>query len=157
MEPPSYPRSGYNKKQLLTKNNKTMKQENEFFADAALRTKWNNDYNAYKTSFTTVSSIVVSEQKWTSAKDLRAKFLSDKPFEAGLITPIKQSEIESNKNGNKGEILLTFEHSKVGKVRMSLFEFKSACDAANVAGRDASGNLLAVNASNIDGKFVVIA
>jgi hypothetical protein len=145
------------KNKLLTKNNKTMKNENEFFADAALRTKFNNDYNAYKESFKVVASVVVSEESWKNAKSLRAKFLSDVSFEAGLLTPIKQSAVQSEASGNKGEILITCAHSKTSqKIRMALYDFKVACEAANVAGRDASGNLLAVNASNIDGKFVVI-
>lgn len=104
-----------------------------------------------------ISEVVISEESWKNAKSLRAKFLSDVPFEAGLLTPIKQSAVQSEANGNKGEILITCTHSKATqKIRMALYDFKAACEAANVSGRDGNGNLLAVNASNIDGKFVVI-
>lgn len=104
-----------------------------------------------------ISDVVISEQKWADAKSLRAKFLSDVPFEAGILTPVKQSEVQSEENGNKGQVLITCTHSKTKqKIRMALYDFKAACEAANVSGRDGNGNLLAVNASNIDGKFVVL-
>ena len=105
----------------------------------------------------TVSNVIVSNSDWNNAKSLRAKFLSEVPFEAGILTPIKQSEIKATENGNEGQILLVCTHSTTKqKIRMALYDFKTACEDAGIAGRDGNGNLLAVNASNIDGKFVVL-
>ena len=135
-----------------------MKNENEFYADANLVTKFKGNYEAYKASYKSVGSVVVTDEQWKGARSLRAQFLSETPFEAGTLTPIKQSEVKSTGAGNEGQVMITCTHTAVkGRVRMSLYEFKTACETAGVEGRDGNGNLLAVTASNIDGKFQVIA
>ena len=135
-----------------------MKKENDFYADKELVTKFKGNYEAYKASFKSAGAVLISDTQWNSARSLRAQFLSETPFEAGTLTPIKQSEVKSTGAGNEGQIMITCTHSAVkGRVRMALYDFKTACEIAGVEGRDGSGNLLAVTASNIDGKFVVIA